>query len=36
MHAQYETFLNDLVFIELWFPADTNNKIQIALADENF
>lgn len=36
MHAQYETFLNELVFIELWFPADTNHKIQIALANKNF
>ena len=36
IYAQYETFLNELLFIELQFPADTNNKIQIALTDENF
>lgn len=36
MHAQHEAFLNELVFIELWFPAVTNNKIQIAPADEDF
>lgn len=36
MHAQYEAFLSEFVFIELWFPADTGNKIQIALADKTF
>lgn len=36
MHAQYETFLNELAFIELWFPADINNEIQIALTDKKF
>lgn len=36
IYAQYETFLNELLFIELQFPADTNNKIQIALTDDNF
>lgn len=36
MHDQYEAFLSEFVFIELWFPADTGNKIQIALADKTF
>lgn len=36
MYAQCETFLNELDFIELWFPAVTNNKIQITLADKDF
>lgn len=36
MQAQHEAFLNELVFIELWFPAVPNNKIQIAPADKDF